>query len=267
MNIHFTNPQAFEELKAAAVFSIEIGSKMYGTADEYSDTDILYIYIPSFEELTSLVNTHHQFQYKEAEVDHLFVNIFQFFRNSLSGDSTINFEVIHHPNLIGTAMDWAYQHRHYFQNYKILRSYLGMARRDLHAVKKGKTEREKNKRMMHVVRGYHFCKAILEGHFNPVIKGSLLEELNAIKVFEDSRTRYEFGKGMKLKIDELRAMLNQQLDENQLPFPQYMQANHQKELDDFIQGMIQKKGILKSNYFELLRSAIYQGEEEGLEYN
>lgn len=267
MNIHFTNQEAFGELKAAAIFSIEIGSKMYGTADEYSDTDILYIYIPSFEELTSLVNTHHQFQYKEAEVDHLFVNIFQFFRNSLSGDSTINFEVIHHSDLVGSSMDWAYEHRHYFQNYKILRSYLGMARRDLKDVKRGQTDRVKNKRMMHVVRGYYFCKAILDGCFNPVIEGELLQELNEVNGFQDSRIRYEFGAEMKLKIAQLRILLNQQLDKNQLQFPQYMQADHQKELDDFIQGIIKERGIPKSNYFELLRSEIYQGEEDGLEYN
>jgi predicted nucleotidyltransferase len=266
MNIHFTNPQAFSELQAASIFSIEIGSKMYGTADEYSDTDILHIYIPSIEELSSFVQTHHQFQYKEEEIDHLFVNIFQFFQNSLSGDSTINFEVIHHPNLIGTALDWVYQHRHYFQNYKIIRSYLGMARRDLQAVKKANGNRLKNKRMGHVVRGYHFAKAILDGSFSPVIQGELLAELKKVKLIEDSRQRHEFGAALKTNIEALRTEVNHQLSEGGLNFPQYMKAEQQKELDLFIQKTIQTKGLQSSQYFSLLKDAIYQALEEGVNY-
>lgn len=266
MNIHFTDQKVFELLKQASIFSIEIGSKMYGTFDEESDTDILYIYLPCIEELTSFVSTHHQFQYKENGIDHLFINIFQFFRNALNGDSTINFEVIHHPSLENSALDWIYRNRNIFINYRIVKSYLGLARRDLKQVAKEGTLRDKNKRIAHILRGYHFCQSLLINDFTPIITGKLLNEINAIKQITDARMRHEIGKQLGEQISELRKFVNEQLDSQQLQFPFYMTSHNQNLLDMFIQELIKQKGVQSNAYYALLKPKIYDVNEHGLEY-
>ena len=84
-----------ESLKKATLVEIEVGSKMYGLSHDDSDKDLLCIYATSETEKNSFCLTHHQIQYKDEinRIDYIFVNIHNFLRNSLNGDSTINFEV------------------------------------------------------------------------------------------------------------------------------------------------------------------------------
>lgn len=266
MNIHFTNKEAFELLKEASIFSIEIGSTMYGTTNEQSDKDLLHVYIPCIEELTSFVETHHQFQYKENGVDYLFVNIFQFFRNALNGDSTINFEVINHFSLENTVFDWVYKSRSIFANYRILKSYLGMARRDIKHLSKAKTIRDKNKRLAHVVRSYYFIQDILNKEFTPLVQNERLTEILTIHQLVDSRKRHELMTLWNEKIEKLRNLVNEKLDNHSLNLPYYMLPFHQKLLDDFIQNLIKEKNVTSSLYFELLKEQLYDINENGIIY-
>jgi predicted nucleotidyltransferase len=84
MNIHITDIELFEKLSISTIFSIEIGSKMYGLDNDNSDRDILCIYATSDNELNSFYMTHHQIQYKENNTDYIFVNIHNFIRNCLA---------------------------------------------------------------------------------------------------------------------------------------------------------------------------------------
>ena len=63
MNIH-TKTQYLEILEQRTVFKTVIGSRLYDTANENSDTDILYIYVESLDELNNPFFNHHQFQIK-----------------------------------------------------------------------------------------------------------------------------------------------------------------------------------------------------------
>ena len=75
----------------------------------------------------------------------MFINIHSFLSNAISGDSTINFGVINSKQILGTELDFLYKYREYFYNYKIIRSYLGLARRDLKRIDiDAKTEFGKN---------------------------------------------------------------------------------------------------------------------------
>jgi len=89
---------------------------MYGTDNENSDTDILHIYVQTKEESNSFVKfqNHHQLQFKKDNVDYIFTDIFTFLKNLMSGDSTINFEVIHSETLKGTCLEFLYNERKSF---------------------------------------------------------------------------------------------------------------------------------------------------------
>jgi predicted nucleotidyltransferase len=270
MNIHFKDKEAFEDLKRLSVFSIKIGSWMYGTNDEYSDSDILYIYVPSYEEMNSMASNHHQFQYKEDGVDHIFVDIYNFLKNALNGDSTINFEVINHPSLKDSKLDFIYNRRKYFSNHKIIRSYLGMARRDIKHISNQDTDRNKNKKLNHVLRGYAFCELILANSFSPLIDkdSNLYREIQYNKTLDDSRERHERGKVLLEKVSKLRDDVNEKLDSGTLGFPQYMNVTESYLLDESLSKWVAlwRKELGKSSYFSKLKILMYDAMENDIKY-
>jgi predicted nucleotidyltransferase len=267
MNIHFTDKELFERLKKSSLIAVTIGSTMYGTNDENSDVDILYVYVPSIECSKSFTHTHHQFQYKENDVDHIFVDIFSFIRNSLNGDSTINFEIINHESLSETYLSFLYDMRYSFYNYKILRSYLGMCRRDMKYLNKGDTERDKNKKLGHILRGYMFAKSVLNKSFSSIITGELLDEIKTIKSF-NSKERHERALELTEAVSNLRNDVNEKLDHDKLGLATYMSIEDQTLLDskmkDLIDSDVWKNKEVKS--LGLLKY-IYDVNENDLTYN
>ena len=95
MNIHFEDKDLFEQLKRESLVKVKVGSHLYGMETDESDVDYLYIYLKPENMKDSFIWEHHQLQYKEDGVDHNFVDLHTFIRNILTGDSTINFEVLH----------------------------------------------------------------------------------------------------------------------------------------------------------------------------
>lgn len=271
MNIHFEDKEVFEELKRISLFKTKMGSWMYGTNDEYSDTDFLYIYMPSEDEIVSMASNHHQFQYKENGVDHIFTDIFTFLKNSLSGDSTINFEIINHESLIDSKLSFIYDMRLAFHNYKIIRSYLGLARRDLKYISKGKDDRDKNKKLNHVLRGYSFCLAILNKKFNTLIdkESKLYKEIIFNKSISDSKIRHKIGTDLSGLISLTRDDVNRWLDDGSLKFPQYMRADDMKKLDLALKHkMVEWRAEFgTSNYFDKLEDIIYDAIANGIKYD
>jgi predicted nucleotidyltransferase len=166
MNIHFTDKELFEKLKSATLVKVRVGSHLYGTNNENSDEDFLYIYATSENELKSFLWTNHQLQYKEEGVDHNFVSLHTFVRNIINGDSTINFEVVHSEELKGTWLGFLYELRIAFNTYTMMRSYNGFARRDCKHFSKAKTDYEKRKRFGHIVRGYIYAQMLMNNNFN-----------------------------------------------------------------------------------------------------
>jgi predicted nucleotidyltransferase len=270
MNIHFDNKEVFEELKRLSIFNIKIGSWMYGTNDEFSDSDILYIYVPSYEEMNSMASNHHQFQYKEDGIDHIFVDIYNFIKNSLNGDSTINFEVINHPSLIGTDLEFLYNMRLAFSNHKIIRSYLGMARRDIKHISNGATDRDKNKKLNHVLRGYTFCELIIAKCFNTNIpKGSsLYNKIESNKLLTDGRERHGIGKGLLEDVSALREKVNSKLDAGTLGFPQYMGVVDMYLLDEHLSkwSKVWRDDLGNSDYYAKIKVIIYDAMENDIKY-
>ena len=154
MNIHFTDDTLLNELNAYSIFEIEIGSGMYNLKTDESDADTLVIYADSI--LNPLINrTHHQLQYNEPNQDFIFTSFSQFIHNILSGDSTINYEVLKHPDFKKEFPELS--SLSIFNNANVVKSYLGMAKRDIKMYRKSKDI----KKAYHIARGILFAEAIL----------------------------------------------------------------------------------------------------------
>lgn len=234
MNIHFTDKALFENLKMATLVRIRVGSHMYGTNDAGSDEDFLYIYATSDAELNSFVWTNHQLQYKENGVDYNFVSLHTFIRNCINGDSTINFEVIQSRQLASTALNFLDVHRSSFCTYTIMRSYLGFARRDLKHWAKASTERDRKKKLMHIVRGYLYAKRIKEMNG---AGGSAFFDFDAAnnelrEIGKTLEATHENAKAYGEKVDALRKEMNYMLDNSEFTLAKNMDVMCAKMIND-----------------------------------
>lgn len=172
MNIKI-NKTEHEYLQDFVLTKFVVGSRMYGTANEESDTDYLCIYTEdAFGLLSSLdqmdLPNIHQFQYddKEGNAQYIYTTKKQFFQNLCSGDSTINAEVIMFGDgkrlpVIGDPLKLC-------RTYNIIKAYIGFAKRDL------KTPSKKNK-MFHAYRSLYFAESLMDNRI------PLLKEVNLIK--------------------------------------------------------------------------------------
>lgn len=265
MNIHFSDDILFEQLKESSIIRIEVGSTMYKLETDKSDVDYLYIYPTSENETNSFLKSHHQLQYKENGIDHNFVSLHTFLHNVINGDSTINFEVLNSYMLSGTELEFLYMMRKEFYNYSIVRSYLGLLRRDYKFYFKCKSEDEEKKKLIHIVRGYHFAESILNGDFN-VLNSTILNMAGHIRNETTAADRTTIAHDYLSKSGELRSQLNTKLANKEII--KYLAIDTQKKLDKHLFELIksdsyqQRKNTL--NFFDL--SKFYDAFENWVEY-
>ena len=167
MNIHFTEKRIFDILVKSSLFHVEFGSSLYDLKHENSDTDIIYIYPDTISEIFSFHRIHHQFQYKENNIDHIFVSLQTFLRNLINGDSTINFEILYSDKFKKSEISWIYFYKEDFISYSLINSYLGMAKRDLNYVDENNERNPLNKKkIIHSFRGITFARNLLNKEFD-----------------------------------------------------------------------------------------------------
>lgn len=265
MNIHLDKDVDIEligRLHKSTIYSCVIGSGMYGISDERSDVDILHIYKTSDLELNSVLKSHHQLQYKKGGVDYIFVNIHAFIRNCLSGDSTINFEVINSEDILASELAFLYEMRKDFFNYKIMRSYLGFGRRDLKQINLANDERGKNKKIFHAYRCYKSCLDIYGGDFKSVMDSVESYEMwGEVMKLNNYKEREEYKILIGKKIDDLRKEINIEYDKGNIT--SYMEPSSLLILDYKISEVM--NGSLDKMYFDNLL-LFYKAEESGIEY-
>jgi predicted nucleotidyltransferase len=241
MNIHIKDINLFNKLKESAILKIEIGSSNYKLNTSNSDVDYLYIYPTTDNELNSFVKVHHQFQYKEDNIDHNFVNLHTFIGNLINGDSTINYEVVNNKELINSNLEFLYKMKDSFRNYSIIRSYLGMARRDLKMIG-NELEEVKNKKLIHAIRGYFFAKSIMENNFN-LINDELILIANDIRT-RNFKQNWSIVEEYNKKISSLREELNLNIQNKSLILPKLIEPKNAKLLDDKIFNLIKSENWL-----------------------
>lgn len=241
MNIHITDIDLVNRLKESTIFRATIGSHMYGTNDSGSDIDYLHIYTTSENELMSVIKTNNQLQYKEGNVDYLFVSLHTFIGNILNGDSTINFEVVNSKQLIGSELEWLYDIRHYFNTFTIIKSYLGFARRDIRHYNRY-FGRDKTKRLRHIIRGYLYSRHILDNNWD-------FDEVNSILRSIDISDE-TILKDYKQKIDLMRFELSDKFNSSEFKLAQKIRV------DDGVDLSNKLIDFCNSDYFKIKQSKL-----------
>ena len=155
MNIHI-DKSLNESLKRGTILTCEIGSPMYDLSTKDSDKDLLSIYIHN---TGSFLWEHHQFQYKEDDVDYNYSTLQGFIRNLLTGDATINFEVLYSKEIENSPLSFLAKNKEKFITYNVIKSYLGLAKRDFKKANSGK-------KLSHAIRGVMMAEDLLKGEFS-----------------------------------------------------------------------------------------------------
>lgn len=76
-----------------------------------------------------------QYNDNENNIDYIYTSLGQFVRNIISGDSTINYEVLQHPEFRKEFKN-LYFVVNKLDKINTVKSYLGMAKRDIKSLKK-----------------------------------------------------------------------------------------------------------------------------------
>jgi predicted nucleotidyltransferase len=190
MNIHFTDKYLKKQLDLSTIFKIEVGSGMYKLKTPESDTDILCIYLEGSLNLTSITQNHHQFQYKDTEnnIDYIYTSLGQFIKNIISGDSTINYEVLQSSEFNNKFHNiWLFVNK--LDKINIIKSYLGMAKRDVKMLKKELS----HKKAYHIKRGILFAE-------------SILNDMDIFETLENMRTHLEEIRNSRVVLLDLEHM-------------------------------------------------------------
>jgi predicted nucleotidyltransferase len=150
MNI-IINKEEHLFLQSQVLQSIKIGSHLYGTNNENSDIDFLCIYKTSEVELHSGLPNFHQFQYKDIEnnIDWNYCSELQFWKNLQSGDATINADIVLFTDLYTNKLEIC-------RTYKVIKAYLGFAKRDLKDIKK-----DTKRKLIHAARGLYCAESLI----------------------------------------------------------------------------------------------------------
>jgi len=197
MNIKITKEE-FDYIRdnATFVFDVVMGSRMYGTAKEGSDTDRLTVYKELFASDLYYPN-YHQLQYDDVEnnIQYILSTDRQFYKNLFSGDSSINADVVLYH--FGSITDE--EKLNVLRTFNIIKGYIGFAKRDLKQINKGKNKD------FHIMRGLYCASELLDNR---------LPDIDVIKSFADES---EHDCVMSKMVEEiLRKKCNDMFDKGEL---------------------------------------------------
>lgn len=228
-----------------------IGSHLYKTNDQNSDTDYLIIYYPFKNQLTSAFNNHHQFQYKDIEnnIDYNFVDIITFVKNLVKGDSTINYELLYSDEFKNSKLGFLCDYIEDFRTYTIIKAYLGFANRDLRLLKKRKTNKDKLAGLFHAQRSYIIAQNIYCRNVSLDFK-QLKNDINLswIKHIGDMIKTYKLYKE------------NITQEFQQCNINRYLKVSAQTNIDEKIMYLLEQPNNNKFTCIDLLD--IYQSNED-----
>lgn len=256
MNIHVSE-DIFNLLKQSTLLTIKMGSKMYGLNNEKSDTDFIHIIATPKGWDNSLIWTHHNLQYKEEGIDHVFTTLQNFVRNILKGDSTINYECLYSDELKNSSLSFLYDMRSDFNNYSLLRSYLGLVRRDLKLF----SQNYDNKKLFHALRGlWTVNKIITNSYSNDIEKVDnqfyqYLKDIKNLKI-TNRMTLISVMKETGTKAEVLRSDLSDKLTKNTIN--RIMDHTKMKMLDDKLKQYCLTKDYTDKIVNDILVEEIYK---------
>lgn len=275
MNIHFQDIDLFDKLMQNKIKQFIVGSHMYNLNNENSDIDYLTVY---FDVNYGISWEHHQLQYKNDGIDYNFSSLQNFIRNILTGDSTINFELLYSDELANSQLSFLYDLREKFHTYNIIISYLGMAKRDFKMLNRDSSEfrkfdKEIAKKMCHFLRGYLFAKMIFNHTFdlsmntkilehNFINDGDFLKKIKNMEVGIDENIIKYIKHINDVEIVELRQSVNKALEQKKIA--RYLDVNTLSKIDTYVKDLNKKYSLSMEliNYKDLYLNVL----ENGLEY-
>lgn len=229
MNIYI-NKDEFNELKKYTIGEYQFGSVLYGLNKQNSDIDILHLYNSpkEWKETLDFYNINHQFQYKDIEnnIDNIFTSVEQFWKNLTTGDSTINCDIFLFNEDFNGAFDAEYRLK-FVRTYRILKAYLGFAKRDFKKVTEGKHK------VIHGARCIYMVETLLKNEL-PTIDGlkNYVKDITIKDVFN-----------LIDKEIELRYKITEMLNRNEIKH-YYMP----KITDNLLNKLLQSINIIEFKY-------------------
>lgn len=198
MNIKITK-EDFDFIKdnTEIVFDVVMGSKMYGTANENSDTDKLVVYRDNKGLFASdlYYPNYHQLQYDDVEnnTQYILCTEKQFYMNLFSGDATINADIIIYYFRNKTNEEKL----NMLRTFNIIKAFIGFAKRDLKQINKGKNK------LFHIQRGLYCANQLLNNQLPDVeviqsIAYNKDIDIDQLKVIEENLRKecnYQFDSG------------------------------------------------------------------------
>lgn len=269
MNIHFNNANLLQELTQATLLKVEFGSSLYGINSVNSDVDYLYLHAREKSLDNSFLWEHHQLQMKHNNQDLIFSTLHLFLRNLLSGDSTINFEVLHSSELAQSSLNFLFTHRQKFYNYNMIKSYLGLAKRDLKSCLVNENQFVNFKKLSHAYRGIISAQAILNCNYDNQLTQYQADyqiikdlKLNQTLSFAQAQELVQYLENLN---SDLRKKNNNLLESKKIN--RTLDINFMKKLDEWLNdftGTIDY--TTKQNHLQLDKTIYYLVLEEGLKY-
>jgi len=173
MNIKITEDE-LAEISLYVKESYIIGSRMYNTHTEDSDTDVLYIITP-FLKSDEYYPNWHQFQYDSADGkrQYMFTTKERFYRNLFSGESTINADVIMFTDFDNLSPSDKLNH---CRTHNIIKAFLGFAKRDLKRYNVGKNKH------FHAARSIYCAEKLMDNELPRLEDLSTYVNLDIIKL-------------------------------------------------------------------------------------
>jgi hypothetical protein len=106
------------------------------------------------------------------------VDIITFIKNLVSGDSTVNYEIIHGEEIKSTDLSFLYDYKNDFSTFNIAKAYLGFAKRDIKSYNNRIDSTEKRGALLHILRSNYFAYHIINNNVNI---NSIYEKLRSKK--------------------------------------------------------------------------------------
>ncbi len=157
MNVKITTEQS-QRLDQCVKHKLLFGSRLFGTHTEESDYDYICIY--DFEEVFNLSEKYvltypntHCFQYDDTPKNEqrIYMTQTQFYRNLFQGDGTMQSDIFIYGN---DPLFESLNKLEIIRTYKVIKAYLGVARRDL-------TLNNTQKKLWHANRGLATARCLM----------------------------------------------------------------------------------------------------------
>jgi hypothetical protein len=273
MNVHIENKEIFNDYWNSTIFSMKMGSVLYGLNDKFSDTDFISIRAPSRNQIYSFTKSIHQVQYKDLEykVDYVFTDVFSFFWYMLNGDYTINFEIMHSDDFkksyFGSFFNFLTKD---LKTYNIILAYLGFANRDIKYFFKKETDRDKIKKLLHIERSLYFAKKIFYDYENfNLIVPELIDKKNELLSMKKEDLNNDFFVSklslLTMEISNFRKdILNVSLEKKEIF--RFLSLESQKKLDEALFNLSKDAIFVKKQQEFIDNKDFYFVNENGLKY-